>query len=293
MENKRAIFWSLLAALVALTMFWLYVNKAVDREIGDLKKKERVLKARVDIPAGMRIDESMFVEAYRPSVFIPKKAARFAQQIVGQVALATISEGELILTNKLIPFDESSLDRRIPEGYRAITLGIRDDQDVVGVGGMLRPGHFVDILITLFIFTKEFEKGKSMIKPRDPNLRGIAEPLKAETRTLFQNIKIIAVGMDFRLDAANVSRTGGGIRQRSLTNKNITVIMPPDKVQELVLAQQVGRVTLSLRRFNDSEVIRLGYTDPFKAFGIKLPVTSGPPPAYREIRGGQVFATPF
>lgn len=283
MENKKAIIWSAGAALVAVVAFFLYVHKAVDRQIGDQNKRELILVATQEIPAGTRLEEFMFVEREWPTAYVPKGTAKSSIEVLGQEVLASIREGEPIMMSKLIPFDESSLDRRIPEGYRAVTIGIRDDQDVVGVAGHLRPGHFVDVLLTLFVNTQEIEKGAAFM--------GQAQNLKAETRTIFQNVKILAVGRDARLRTANVSRADP--MEENLTNKNITVAMKPDEVQKLVLAQSTGRITLSLRRFNDTSLASLDYLDPFRAFGIKLPVVPGPAPAYREIRGGQVFATPY
>jgi|GEM_PF-2770449 len=292
MENRRAILWSVTAAIIAALAYWLSIQKAVDNRIGDLDKKTVILKAIQDIPAGTRIDQSMFIQSTFPQAYLPPKAAQSSREVVGQVALATIFTGEPILTSKLVPFDETSLDRRIPEGMRAVTIGIRDDQDVVGVGGLLRPGHFVDILVTHFISTKEIEKGSS--SPIANVLGQQQNSLKAEVRTIFQNIKILAVGQDLRLPTADLARASqNGNKQQALTNKNITVALKPQDVQKLVLAQQTGRITIALRRFNDTEIVNLDYLDPFKAFGIKLPLVQGPPPAYREIRGGQVVASPY
>ncbi len=286
MENRRAVLFSVAAAGIAMLSFFYYLHLAVNREIGDLKRRVVVIKARVDIQANTRITEDMLLQAEYPESFLPPKAAFSMDEVINQVALATIFEGEPILTSKLVPFDESSIDRRIPDGYRAITVGIRDDQDVVGVGGLLRPGHFVDILVTLFINTREIEKGSMAALGADQ-----AANLKAETRTVFQNIKILAVGRDARIAPAQVNRPQP--MEEELTNKNVTVALRPDDVQKLVLAQSVGRLTLSLRKFNDADIAQLDYLDAFKAFGVKLPVVMGPPPAYREIRGGQVFSQPF
>ncbi len=283
MENRRAVMVSIGAAVLAMICFMYYLRLAVDKEIGDLKERVRILQASRDIPPNTRIDESMFIVKDYPAAYLPPKAATNEAQVIGQVAIAAIFEGEPILMSKVIPFDESSLDRRIPEGYRAITIGIRDDQDVVGVGGLLRPGHFVDVLLTLFLNTKEIEKGSPII--------GQDTPLKAETRTIFQNVKILAVGRDARIQTANVNRAGP--IDEDLTNKNVTVALRPEDVQKIVLAQTTGRLTLSMRRFNDVDIMALEYLDPFKAFGIKLPIVAGPAPAYREIRGGQVIAQPF
>lgn len=287
MDNKRAVISAGIAAFVAVIAYIALINQAVDQKIGDLKIRKIILRASRDIPANTRIDANMFVAVDFPANFVPPKAAESPSEVIGQIAIATIFEGEPILTSKIIPFDEGSLDRRIPEGYRAVTIGIRDDQDVVGVGGHLRPGHVVDILVTLFVNTREIEKG-----PSAAMLGGDAANLRAEVRTVFQNVRILAVGRDARLQTANVNRPTGAAEEE-LTNKNITVALKPDEVQRLVLAQATGRFTISLRRFNDNDVAQLEYMDPFRAFGIKQPVVAGPMPAYREIRGGQVFAQPF
>lgn len=285
MENRRAVIVAGVAGLLAVVMYFAIVYESVNQQIGDLKVRKRILRAARDIPANTRIDQSMFVEVDFPVAFMPPKAAQNVAEVVGQIAIATIFEGEPILTSKIIPFDEGSLDRRIPEGHRAITIGIRDDQDVVGVGGHLKPGQFVDILLMLFVSTREIEKGPAAA------LAGDASNLRAEVRTLFQNVKILAVGRDARLATANVNRPTSA--EEDLTNKNITIALKPDEVQALVLAQSTGRITISLRRFNDTDRAELSYLDPFRAFGIKLPIVSGPSPAYREIRGGQVFAQPY
>lgn len=283
MENRRAVLVSVGAAFVAIICYVYYVHLAVNKEIGDQKERVTIIRAVRDILPNTRIDASMIMEKDYPKAYVPPKTATRADEVEGQVAIATILADEPILTTKIIPFDESSLDRRIPEGFRAVTIGIRDDQDVVGVGGLLRPGQFVDILLTLFLNTKEIEKGQPLV--------GQDLPLKAETRTIFQNVKILAVGRDARIQTANVNRAAP--IEEDLTNKNVTVAVRPDDVQKIVLAQATGRLTLALRRFNDVEVAQLEYLDPFKAFGIKLPIVAGPPPAYREIRGGQVIAQPF
>lgn len=292
MENRRAILWSLVAAIIAGMAFYLYVERAVDNRIGDLEDTSIVLQAIQEIPPDTRIDSSMFIEAEFPTVHLPPRVATDPREVEGQVAVSPIMDGEPILTTKLVPPDETSLDRRIPEGYRAVTVGIRDDQEVVGVGGMLRPGHFIDILLTLFVSTKEIEDAGQGQQTPVFSLSQDAESLKAETRTIFQNVKILAVGRDTRVPTADVRRNGPRASEE-ITNMNVTVALPPEDVQKLVLAQQVGRIMLSLRRFNDTQIAELDYLDPFRAFGIELPVVSGPPPAYREIRGGDVVRQPF
>jgi len=292
MENKRAIVWSIAAAVGAAIFYMLSVNKAVDNRIGNLDKKSVIIKAIRDIEPGTRIDESMIARDVWPSDFVPPKTATVEIEVVGQVAQSTIKENEPIMTTKLIPFDESSLDKRIPKGTRAVTIGIRDDQDVVGVAGLIRPGQFVDVLLTLYVSTREIERGASA--PLLAAAMAASDSLKAEVRTIFQHIQILAVGQDQRLASAQVNRSTSAFSGGDLANKNVTVALTPADVQRLILAQSTGRITLTLRPFGDTGTVdNLDYLDPFKAFGIKMPIVVGPPPAYREIRGGQVYATPF
>lgn len=282
MENRRAVIWSVGAAFIAIIAYWMIVDKAVQNETRELRDKQTIIVATVDIPANTRIKREMLGErADFPRVLVPPETAVNFSEVENQVAIATIKAGEPLMRTKVVPFDESALNRRIPDGMRAVTIGIRDDQDVIGVAGHLRPGMFVDVLVTLFVSTREIEKGP---------LAGIPGAdqtgLKAETRTIFQNVKIIAVGRDARLQTAQVARPVS--LEEDLANKNVTVVLKPDEAQKLVLAQAVGRITLVLRNFNDNTVTPLDYIDALRAFGIKLPIVSGPPPAYREIRGGQV-----
>ena len=293
MENRRALMWALGGAATAMFAFFLAYQKAVDNETRDFREKMSVVVARVDIQPNQRIDRGMLsIRADWPKSLMSPEwlPAESFEQVENQVSLTTLRAGEPIFLTKLIPFDESVLDRRVKDGMRAVTIGIRDDQDVVGVGGHIRPGMNVDVLLTLFISTKDIEKGGVGAAAA---LLGQDGSLKAETRTIFQNVPVLAVGRDSRLRTASVARGGVGGEFAEVSDKNVTVALSPKDVQSLVLAQAIGRITLSLRNFNDSEVQTLDYLDPFRAFGIKLPIVSGPAPAYREIRGGQVLAAPF
>jgi hypothetical protein len=78
-------------------------------------------------------------------------------------------------------------------------------------------------------------------------------------------------------------------RTRSITN--VTVIVAPQQVQELVLAQQIGTLTLALRSNLDAgQVVDLGRLDPLGLLKVQIPVKPRPTPTWREIRGaGSVF----
>ena len=74
--------------------------------------------------------------------------------------------------------------------------------------------------------------------------------------------------------------------------RNITVLVSPQQVQELVLAQHVGTLTLALRSNLDAgQVVDLGRLDPLGLLKVPIPVKPRSTPSWREIRGtgGSVF----
>ena len=69
---------------------------------------------------------------------------------------------------------------------------------------------------------------------------------------------------------------------------NVTLLVSPEQVQQVVLAQELGRLTLALRSNLDAgQVIDLGSMDQLKLLGVQTPVKpKAARPAWREMRGG-------
>ena len=127
-----------------------------------------------------------------------------------RIVLRTIEAGEPILMTKLSGFGASSrVATRVSEGMRAFTIPINA---VSGVGGLIAPGDRVDILLT----------------------RTISRQLT--TSVILQNILVIATD---RLTNTETDRTR--------VASTATVEVNPTDAQKLALAQQVGRLTLTLR----------------------------------------------
>ena len=69
------------------------------------------------------------------------------------------------------------------------------------------------------------------------------------------------------------------------------MIVAPQQVQELVLAQQIGTLTLALRsNLYAGQVVDLGRLDPNGLLKVQIPVKPRATPSWREIRGsGAIF----
>lgn len=132
-----------------------------------------------------------------------------------RVVLRAMDRGEPILSNRITGFGERpTISAQLTPGMRAFTLRI---DAVSGVAGFLLPNDRVDIFLTT----------------------GSRDGLKSNV--IMQNVKVIAVDQLADQDArlARVSRTA-------------TVEVAPQDAQKLALAQQMGRISLSLRQIDEN-----------------------------------------
>jgi len=131
-----------------------------------------------------------------------------------RIVLRNIEPGEPILKSKITGFGQrATISAQLTPGMRAYTLRI---DSVSGVAGFLLPNDRVDIFLT----------------------RNNADGLAANL--LMQNVKVIAIDQfsDKDSNQARVARTA-------------TVEVSPKDAQSLALAQQVGRLTMSLRQIDE------------------------------------------
>ncbi len=155
-----------------------------------------------------------------PSDAVPEGAFTSVEQLLGEefdqvrTILRKVEPGELILRSKVTGFGERPrVASQVSEGKRAFTIPINA---VSGVAGLVAPGDRVDILLT----------------------RSIERELM--TSIILQNILVIATDQtsDTEADRRRVARTA-------------TVEVNPTDAQKLALAQQVGKLSLSLRGVNE------------------------------------------
>ena len=140
--------------------------------------------------------------------------------VAGRVALMPIAENQPVLASLLAdPNAGAGLQALLPDGTRAITVQV---DEVSGVGGLLVPGCRVDLLTSLHS----------------------AGPDSLITRTLVQDVKVIAVGQSLAAPSAD-----GGIP------RSVTMVVTPLQAEMIELASNVGRPRLILRSGADHNII--------------------------------------
>ena len=100
---------------------------------------------------------------------------------------------------------------------------------------------------------------------------------------MMQNVFVVAVNKELRRERIQEETSGGGGTQSTRSLRTVTLLVDPQRVQELVLAQQVGDLTLSLRSSLDDTAVELPFLDPLGLLKVPIPLKPKQP------RAAQVF----
>jgi pilus assembly protein CpaB len=284
MRSKAAVMLSVVMGLLAVLMMVVY-NSSQRRQLLQLAEPKDVLVATTDILANTVVDERMVQRIQVPATYQQPKALTDEREVIGRVVAVPVPRGAQILGTYIEDAGRTALAYEVPRGRRAVTIAV---SDVTGVGGLIRPANFVDVLGT-------FELGR-------PTGASAGQTTytdeKTETRTLMQNVLVIAVGQEHRgerpeamqgdeamsLAAQAQQQAAEGRTSREV--RNVTVLVSPAQVQELVLAQEIGTLTLSLRSNLDAgQVADLKALDPLGLLQVAIPPKPRAAPIWREIRG--------
>ncbi len=134
--------------------------------------------------------------------------------------------------------DEDDIALVLPAGRRAFAVEVRE---VTGVGGLLLPGHFVDVIA---VFADRFDEAGRAI-------------------TMLQDVEVLAVGQEAQepFPASEEGATGlAGRRpddvERQPDASSATLAVTPQDAQMLALVQESGAaIWLSLRPVGDHDVV--------------------------------------
>ncbi|MBI1390668.1 MAG: Flp pilus assembly protein CpaB [bacterium] len=178
-----------------------------------------VVVAVEKIPAGTEVRAEQVKTVDMPAESLNPGMFSTMDDVTGRYARSSIFPGEAIVSDRLTaPGAAGGLPTLIPEGYRAITLRV---DDAVSVAGFVRPGHRVDILTTVDVE---------------------AETRETITKTILQNVEVIATGQELEDDESKPQLT-----------PTVTVLVTLDQAERLTLAANAGVIRLVLRGINDRD----------------------------------------
>lgn len=216
-----------LVVAVVLGLLAFFVSySAIERKKAEAKEGWNlvpVLVANVDISEGTTLTSEMLAQNSIPEQFVTASVVTPAGHgtVVGQKVLVTLNRGDPLLWTQL---DSNraveKLSTTIQKTRRAVTISAKANQ---AVGGWVRPNDHVDIIGTF-----KGPDGQQLI-----------------ATTLMQDVVVLATGKI----TGNTSIALIPESQREYSDVSLHVM--PEEAEILVLAQELGTLTLSLRHPED------------------------------------------
>ncbi len=142
-----------------------------------------------------------------------------------RVALRDMAPNEVVLKSRVSGFGgRATLSALLDQSMRAVTVRVND---VHGVAGFVLPGDRVDVMFT---------------RPENA-ADGARTPAPPMTDVLLQNLKVLAV-----------DQVADNLKDQPVIAKAVTLEVSTDDAQKLVLAAQVGTLSLTLRNFGNTDM---------------------------------------
>ena len=204
------------------------------------------------IPARTRLTAALLQSRLVPVSQVPEGAFADPQELVGKITVQSVPAGSVVTKAVLaLPGTASGLAFALPPSQRAVTIAL-DPAD--GIDAFAYPGDHVDILVT-----------------DEPG----AGP--AETRTVLQNVALLAVGTKTAADSTTASPSPPA----AVGASHVTVGVSPLQAQALVLAAARGKIHLSLRSASDNSIALMSPALPVLKVPVQTAVAARPKPHRR------------
>lgn len=193
-------------------------------------QKIPVLVATTEIQAGVELTDQnvQFVEMSVESV--PDDAVTSREQYAERSLLYPVTADDIIRMSKLGNKGEFTQSTQIPEGMRVISISVNDTHTL---SGLLRPGDRVDLLVT---FQARSARGNMTTK----------------TKTLLEYVEVFAT------DNRTIS---DGSRNQETKAKIVSLLVAPEQVNYIKLAESKGQLALSWRNPDDDVYVDVGSID--------------------------------
>lgn len=205
-----------------------------------------VVVSSVDIPQGTKIDASMVTVKDFAEGSVLVGAFKTPDEVVGQVTTIRVVAGEQVIADKVTNTgtnlqsygDNPPLALVVTEGMRGTSVEVNS---IVGAGGNLRPGDYVDVILSIgFESDQAISGGKNQA-----------------SAVILQNLQVAAVDT-----AVTSSGDTNPEEQKSTEEKATTVTLLGTPVQSEILALAdtcrlnfEGRIALAVRGFGDDGAV--------------------------------------
>ena len=221
--NKRLIFLILalaIAGVVSFLTFKMVKEKPVEKTVAKVDT-ELIAVATEDLHRGGKLTKEDIKQVPFLKDSMPQGTHTDAAKLVGRTIIQTIKKTEPILESKLAPTGITAGGLAVIISPEKRAMSVKVDK-VIGVSGFIKPGHFVDVLVSI----KKPGKGKGYI-----------------TKIILENILVLLSGTELQ----------EGDKKGSKGPDVITLEVTLKEAEKLGLALNQGKIQLALRNYSDKE----------------------------------------
>lgn len=254
-SNRALIFLGLFLGLVSAALVVVYLSKAGGDGGNVSAAKAPVVVASQDIPAATKITaemvtlKSISADAVLPEVFLKTK------DVIGKITRVPVVAGEQVIPSRVAAtgtaitnVENPPLAYVVPEGMRAVSISVSSE---IAASGLIRPGDFVDVILTVQIQPGDDTEGTS-----------VSDQI---ARTILQNAQVLSIDQQVALPSAGEGgqttappATEGGDAEAEAST--VTLAVSPVHGEVLTVAETCGqnnggRLALALRAFGDSKEV--------------------------------------
>jgi len=229
----------IIIALISGVLIWGYFQPpASQASKPPVEQKDWIVVAKTDLPWGVTLNDSMVTRMTKEELttqkvvlpdMLPDDRISKIEELQGRVLAVNLQSLTPILESHLAPRGvRGGVDSILAPEKRA--MAVKVDQEVA-VAGFIKPGHNVDVLVTM----KPPGKHSQMV-----------------TKTVIENARVLAAGTQMQMQGED-----GKAQPVSI----MTLEVNPQEAEKLTLASTQGRLRLVLRSsLNPDEVLTKGET---------------------------------
>lgn len=263
--GKGVLALSMVLGIATSYMVYNYVDQA--GQAAKPVEKVPVVTAAKDIPARTTITSDMLRVSEVPVDLKLPAAVITPTDVTGKVSKLPMSQGEEVLSTKVFgDREESGLAFVVPDGKRAVAVSVNE---VVGSGGMIVPGDYVDVVCVL-----DTEQTTAVGDQKNAGFGvdlSTHAQIKSISQYILQNVEVLAIAQELEgaappqsttqkaAQAVNPNDKSQPAKQQAITQPNArtaTLAVAPEDAEKLVLGETKGQLRLVLRAHGDDSTIK-------------------------------------
>lgn len=187
-----------------------YISDQADKN-NNISQSTKVVVANINLEKNEVLDYQNLSIRELPVKYVHSNAVLpdNVESVIGKPLLHQIKKGEVLLTSFVNSLPEKEISKLIEEGERAVTIRV---DNISSVSGLLRPGHKIDIILTM--------NGEEKL-----------------TRPVLKNVTVLATGDQVVTDIPELNSDFNAI----------TISVTPVNASRIVLARNLGSLSIVLR----------------------------------------------